>query len=142
MSHYQHILCPIDFSKNCRKTLEKALKLKQENQAKLTVVHYIEPLPPAAYAMGVIDYENDFMLEAKKMMTQLAKEYQLAEADTHVESGKAKHDIADYAKNEAVDLIVIGSHGHHGILNNLVGSTTTATINHAHCDVYIVKADQ
>ncbi len=141
MKNYKHILCPIDFSKTSKKTLEKAISLKDETGATITVIHFVEPMPPTAYAMGVIDAETGMVLQAKEMMNDLAKEYSLTDDQVVVESGRAKHAIAEYAQDSNVDLIIIGRHGHHGILSGLAGSTASATVSHAHCDVFVVGAD-
>ena len=141
MKEYKHILCPVDISKNSKRTLEQAISLQNESNAKLTVMHFVEPLPPSAYAMGVVDAQTGMALVAKESMTKLAKEYSGDADETIVKTARAKDAIAQYAKSEDIDLIVIGKHGHHSALSNLTGSTATRTVNHACCDVFVVSGD-
>ena len=53
-----------------------------------------------------------------------------------------KHAISTLAKDLNADLIVIGSHGHHGLIRNFLGSTASAVVNHAPCDVFVVKVEK
>lgn len=50
-----------------------------------------------------------------------------------------KKEIVNFAKEFELDLIVVGSNGK-GLLDRmLVGSTTTYVVNHAPCNVMVVK---
>jgi len=52
----------------------------------------------------------------------------------------AKHEISAYAKAQNTDLIVIGSHGRHG-LSSMLGSTTDGVLHRVGCDVLTVSLD-
>jgi nucleotide-binding universal stress UspA family protein len=47
--------------------------------------------------------------------------------------------ITRFATEQAVDLIVIGSHGRSGLKEALLGSVSHAVANHAPCPVTIVR---
>ena len=47
--------------------------------------------------------------------------------------------ILDYAENEDVDLIVLGSRGLSGFKKLLLGSTASGVVTYAHCPVLVVK---
>ena len=83
-------------------------------------------------------------------LEQQAKEKELPE--TVKALGKLEHEvetvsvwghpataITRFAKEQAVDLIVIGSHGHSGLREALLGSVSHAVANHAPCPVTIVR---
>lgn len=57
---------------------------------------------------------------------------------SHLVTGSTKHEVLHLAKELNVDLIVTGSHGKHGVALFL-GSTATAILHGAECDVLIVK---
>ena len=61
---------------------------------------------------------------------------------TLVEIGPPKSEITRIAEEQEVDLIVVGSHGRHGFVENLLGSTANAVIHHAKCDVLTVKIQE
>ena len=50
MTHYQHILVALDLSENTAQVLSKARLLSQQNKARLSAVHVIEPI------MEPVDY--------------------------------------------------------------------------------------
>jgi len=52
--------------------------------------------------------------------------------------GPPKQEILRVAQQEAADLIVIGAHGHHGIIG-LLGSTTDRILHQADCHVLTVR---
>ncbi len=49
MTTYQHILVALDLGNSSSLVLEKAHQLAQQNQAKLTAIHVIEPLIESSY---------------------------------------------------------------------------------------------
>ena len=52
--------------------------------------------------------------------------------------GAPKNVIIHQAEKLKADLIIVGSHGRHGI-QLLLGSTANGVIHHAHCDVLAVR---
>ena len=48
-------------------------------------------------------------------------------------------EIADYAKKNKIDVIVVGSRGMSGFKKMLLGSTANGVITYAHCPVLVVK---
>ena len=63
----------------------------------------------------------------------------IAKEDQHVKVGAVKTELLEIADKLAIDLIVIGSHGRHG-LGRLLGSTANAVLHGALCDVLVVRA--
>ncbi|HXJ37726.1 MAG TPA: universal stress protein, partial [Bryobacteraceae bacterium] len=54
-------------------------------------------------------------------------------------SGDPKSVILDTAKTWQADLIVLGSHGRHGLDRFLMGSVAESVAVHAHCSVVVVR---
>ncbi|MCP5182028.1 MAG: universal stress protein [Pseudomonadales bacterium] len=59
--------------------------------------------------------------------------------DISIVWGRPAAEIARHAKEQAVDLIVIGSHGRTGLKRALLGSVSHAVANDAPCPVTIVR---
>src|SRR5690606_15629525 len=62
----------------------------------------------------------------------------LGEERTRVLIGRPETESHRFADENGVDLIVVGSHGRHG-LQLLLGSTSSATLHRANCDVLAVR---
>jgi universal stress protein A len=139
MAFYRHILLTTDLSEHSKQTAFKALQLAEVYGARITLLHVIEPLP--GYAMGsmpVVDLEKEMFDQAKMYMMDLAKELVIPETDQKIEVGSVKACILKAANDLNVDLIIMGSHGRHG-LEHLLGSTAAAVLNSAQCDVLVVR---
>lgn len=147
MSLYSHILVAVDFSATADQVLKKALAVAQRNKARLSLLHVVEYLPP-------IDYLNDSLLDlnwiaeekvmlehAKDSMQQFASKHKLDDAALEVEIGTAKHEITRYVEQHQCDLVVLGSHGRHGI-SLLLGSTANAVLHDMPCDILTVKIEK
>lgn len=58
---------------------------------------------------------------------------------TRVVRGDARTAIVDAARENAVDLVVVGSHGRTGLRKMMLGSVAAHVVAHASCDVLVVK---
>ena len=54
-------------------------------------------------------------------------------------TGTPKREIVNYAQENNIDLIIIGSTGLDAIDRLLLGSTTQYVVNHAKCNVLVIK---
>ena len=135
MLDIKHILCAIDFSKGTTKVVEKAITISKRFDAKLTVLTVVESLPISVYMYLDTEMEK----ETQDQLYALGEKYDLKMTQIKLVTGYPKEVILNVAKELAVDLIVMGSHGHYGITRHLLGSTTRVIANAADCDVYIVR---
>ena len=74
-------------------------------------------------------------------MAEFADIIQVPRERQHIEFGSVKSIVLSNAKAMNVDLIVIGSHGRHG-LARLLGSSANAIMNGAECDVLLIRASE
>jgi universal stress protein A len=82
--------------------------------------------------------EEELVKNAEQSLKTLQQEHGIPDAERLVLSGSPKHEIVRFAEEQNVDLIVIGSHGRHGI-GRLLGSTAYPVLHHASCDVLAVR---
>ena len=145
MANYHHILLATDFSKEVDTVLERALELKEQHGAELSLIHVVE-YTGSMYA-GEIPLPDDLDLDqrisdqAERQLKELADLHGIPSHACHVEIGVPKHEITRIAKETDTDLIIIGSHGRHG-LQLLLGSTANGVLHLAHCDVLAVRVGQ
>lgn len=141
MSNYTHLLIGLDLSEDCEKILNKAVTLAKTFDAKISLLHAFEPL---AFAYGGdvpidLSQAQDIMEEqAKKRLEKIAKPFDIPVERQHVRVGQTASELHFVAEENAVDLILVGSHARHG-LAALLGNTAGGVIRGAHCDVLAVK---
>ncbi len=141
MSTYQHILVGLDLSEDSEEVLSKSQGIANAFDAKLTVAHILEPL---AFAYGgdvpidLTEAQNMMISQAKERLAKISKEHQIPEDDQVVSLGHAPSELHDLAEQRQAGLIVVGSHGRHG-LTLLFGSTANGVLKGAQCDVLAVR---
>lgn len=142
MAIYQHILVAIDLHPTCDEIiLKRAHELAKMNNATLSAIHAVEHINAYGVAQAypaVIDLEGEMRVEAKKQLAQLSSKFSIPADRQYVEVGSPKVVILDKLKQLKSDLIILGSHGRHGI-GVLFGSTASAVIHHLTCDALVVK---
>ena len=139
MSIYQHVLIATDLSEENKIVVEKAITIAKAFDAKVSVLHVVEPLPGYGYAyVGIADIEAELQAEAQKSMEALSKKYNIPAERCHVEVGPMKIEMMNLIKQESIDCLVVGSHGRHGF-SELLGSTAHIAVHSASCDVITVR---
>ena len=142
MADYRQILVAVDFSTESRVVVNKALDIARRNNAGLSLIHVVE-YTGSVYA-GDIPLPEDLELDqrhadqAKGRLEAMAAELGIANSARIVEIGVPKREIVRIAGEQGADLIVIGSHGRHG-LQLLLGSTANGVLHLAKCDVLAVR---
>lgn len=146
MKAYQKILLPSDFSRHSKSAALRACELAKFYQAHLSLLHvveyYPEDIPVEIVRPENIDMDAYLEKRARKSLDEIATS--LAYPDTSavviLSAHGAKHEISAYAKAQDIDLIIIGSHGRHG-LSSLLGSTAEGVLHRVACDVLTVSLD-
>jgi len=142
MNGYRHLLVALDFGPEQPQLLDKASQLAKQHQADLTLLHVVEYLGPAFAGDMPLpdDFEVDQLLveRAREELTRVAASLAPLAVDSRVEQGVPKHEITRVAKELGVDLILVGSHGRHG-LQLLLGSTANGVLHLSDCDVLAVR---
>ena len=136
---YKKVLFATDFDEVGIHSARKAKKITEENAGTLYLVHVVEPIPAYAYPgfAGFAEVEVAIREQAEKELASLAKDLGVNKAHCFLEFGSTKNEVLRVAQEQKIDLIVTGSHGKHGIAL-LLGSTATAILHGAQCDVLIV----
>lgn len=142
---YQHILFATDFSDDALQVGERAKEITRSCGARLSMIHVIEDVNVmlgGGYELLPVlpDLPDEALLrESRNALGDLARRLELEVAETWVVNAPStKEGILDTARKQSVDLIVIGSHGRHG-LALLLGSTANAVLHGAPCDVLAVR---
>jgi nucleotide-binding universal stress UspA family protein len=138
------ILVPTDFGPTSDRALDVAIEVGRLTKASLEVLHVnseaIWVVPPpgdvvtAPVDLGEVVAEATIQLEAVVARVRAA-----GLACTGVsQTGRTDAEIVEYARKRAADMIVVGSHGRHGLSHALMGSVAEKVVRHAPCPVLVV----
>ena len=142
MKGYKNILVAVDLSPEAKPVVERAKELGGHYGASLSLIHVVDPIITTGdYELRPelpLEVEQTLVERAQGYIAALAEDMGIADAGQIVATGSIKHEILSYAKQHDCDLIVIGTHGHHGIAV-LLGSTANAIMHGTDCDVMCVR---
>lgn len=143
MGDYQHILLAVDYSGHDDTVVRKARILAKQYRSRLSIIHVLDDIPMSDTAYGTVipldrDSGYDLLEEKKSRLVQIADKLGIESADRWLVWGVPHQEIVSIAEHEQVDLIVLGSHGRHG-LALLLGSTANSVLHNASCDVMAVR---
>ena len=139
---YQHVLIAVDLSEECHPVLQRAIELASRDGARVSLIHVIEPMAMAFggdVPMDLSLVQQQQQQQAQQRLDNFAAQYpQLTPDNCHLGYGQPRQEIHELASEQQCDLIVVGSHGRHG-LALLLGSTANDLLHGAPCDVLAVR---
>lgn len=144
MSAYKHILVGLDLSTESQQVVNRVKFLFDNTNTKISICHILEPL---AFTYGgdipvdLSDVQTQLQDQAKERLSALGAELNVSAEDQHVILGHPAQEMHSMANNFNMDLIVVGSHGRHG-LSLIFGSTSNSVLHGAECDVLAVRISE
>ena len=144
MGQYNHILLAADFNQESNIVEKRAAALKDTFAANLSIVHVLEPISIAyggEFPVDLGDLHKELEKQALHQLRDLGSRLGVPEDQQFLEVGITEKEILRVARQSDVDLIVMGSHGRHG-LALLLGSTANAILHHAEIDVLAVRVNK
>ena len=141
MINLKRILVPTDFSESANHALRYGISFAREYKAELIVLHVVETLS-VGYASDLFPVPMAEVLDeitgyAKGELTKLvalAGERGVTARDVVIQ-GKPAAEVIRYAQEQAIDMIVLGTHGRGMLDHALFGSTTERVVRKAPCPV-------
>ena len=133
MFQVRRILYPTDFSSYSNQAYFHAVALAETHGASLTVL-YVYTGPGDAQRTPDADrrYWKAQLEQIRPSNSQIPVEHIFLEGDPGVE-------IARYAADANMDIVVMGTHGRTGIERMLMGSVAEQTLRAAPCSVLVIK---
>ena len=140
---YKHILLAVDFSEDTDCLVERTSEMTLLNDANISIVHILDNIPMPDMSYGTIialndETDNALLEQQKAKLNKIGRLLNVPENQRWLIWGSPKEEICALAEQEKVDLIIVGSHGRHG-LALLLGSTANDVLHHAPCDVLAVR---
>jgi nucleotide-binding universal stress UspA family protein len=138
------ILVPVDFSAATQKALQYATAFAAQFEAKLVLLHVIEPtvvpdnfgiIPPA------YDELNEELAQAARQhLSSLAESLRnVGNVEQQFRLGRPAWEITRFAEQTKADLIILATHGRTGLKHVLLGSVAELVVRHAPCPVLVVR---
>jgi nucleotide-binding universal stress UspA family protein len=146
MIDLRRILVPIDFSPHSEQALKYGTALAEKFGARLYLVHVFQDL--AVYQTEVVSGAPPILppleqltASAKAELDRIVAEKNLARVNVHAEvvEGSPVEEIVDYAKEQDIDLIILGTHGRGWLAHVLLGSVAEKVVRKAPCPVLTVR---
>jgi universal stress protein A len=140
MPGYKKILVLLDLSDASEQIAAAGRDMAAHSNASMVLLHVVEFVPAEPMGetlMPTVQVEEDLARRAQAKLSELASRLSL-KATVRVEAGNKKTEILRVAKEEAADLIVLGSRIRHG-LGILVNFTEDTVLHAAHCDVLAIR---
>lgn len=151
MGSFKHILVPTDGSERAGRAVVIAAQLARDTGSKMTVAHVLAHSGSARIPAGLKEYARAEHLDitesavmesvASDLLTRAADragQEGVKEVGRVILSGHVADEIVDWARENSVDLIVIGKRGLGTIRELLLGSVSHKTVQLAPCPTMVV----
>jgi nucleotide-binding universal stress UspA family protein len=140
------ILVPCDFSKPAISAFRFALDLARQSKGAVHLLHVIElPVLHDTVLMPVLNFEEELLRELKEKaetrFIKMTEKYKTEGVKVifNVQFGAVSRMIQDYVEKEAIDLVVMGSHGASGVREFFIGSNAEKMVRHSRVPVLVMK---
>jgi nucleotide-binding universal stress UspA family protein len=140
----RRVLVGLDASPRAEQVLDYAMELVRKTGGQLVLLHaYSLPvgLPVEVYAISPDTLPDVLERNARALLDNYAARVPAGVlAGVRAALGTPWQQICSAAREENVDLIIIGSHGYHG-LDRILGTNASRVVNHADRPVLVVHQE-
>lgn len=137
----KNILFPTDFSESSRTALPFARAIAQAYGATILLAHAIPPEPHRAVVFDrVPPYDQVVWQDARQKLTEFGHDEAFAGLQCKIllDQGDLSNVIPEMIRDNQVDLVVLGTHGRHGLSKLVLGSGAEQIYRSASCPVLTV----
>lgn len=137
---YKKILLAINVYENTDLVINSTINFaKNNNISSLELVTVVDSM--STFSPAVVDFQYAVEKEAKIALDNIVKNITDIEVNSKIIVGNPATSLVNYAEDKDCDLIVLGSHGTHG-LNLVLGSVANAILHKAKCDVLTIRINE
>jgi nucleotide-binding universal stress UspA family protein len=146
---YQKVLVPLDGSELAECALNHVKNLVKEGSAgEVTLFNVVKVDTPWAELYGK-NFDINAMREAlfasarkylAKIESQLNSDGIKVKTEA-LEANQPAHAIADYARTNGIDMIVIATHGYTGMKKLMLGSVALGVLHDSHVPVLLIRPE-
>lgn len=146
MIDLHRILVPTDFSKSSGNALTYAAEFARRFDAELHLLHVVQDLalfvPEAVMLIPPMGPPMEqFVSAARETLDRAVHELAMPDVSiiAEVAEGRPFEEIVRFAREKNIDLIVMGTHGHTGLVHLFLGSVAAKVVRRAPCPVLTVR---
>jgi len=141
---YEDVLVPTDGSECAAAAIDHGIGVARAFDARVHAVSVIDPTvlaasPDTGPTPGMLERFEAAHAEATETVAERAREAGLT-ATTAVQQGSPARTLLEYADEQGVDLLAMGTHGRTGPRRLVLGSVTERVIRHADVPVLAVRS--
>lgn len=145
MISLKKILVPTDFSDHSAKAVRYGAELAATFGAELHLLHVVE-FTPIMYGDGAyipLETPAELTAAATRQLDDLKIDSATSlQVTRNVAQGTPFVEVVRYARDNATDLVVLGTHGRGAIAHMLLGSVAERVVRKAPCPVLVVRDEE
>jgi len=134
---YKIIGITIDFSKNDKDCIRHAI-MQGGKSARYKLIHVVETAGARYYGTEILDHETQSDVDNLEKYVSSMNELGY-HAESRIGFGRAAKSIAQIVKDEHIEFLVMGSHGHKAIKDIIFGTTVNSVRHKVNIPVLVVK---
>lgn len=140
---YERILVPTDGSEATERAIRNAVDVASQYDATVHALYVVDTSVYASIETGADLVVESLEEEGRAAVDTVVDRARAAgvETESAVVTGSTHQSILDYADEQAIDLIVMGTHGRTGINRYLLGSVTEKVVRSSDVPVMTVRMD-
>jgi nucleotide-binding universal stress UspA family protein len=144
MKPIKKVLIPIDFSSNAKKIFLSGVEMAKQFDAQIHILYVAQTLQNYEGFFvphrPISELEGELVQGAeRKMEAFLAENQGAVRCQSKVLLGDVAEEIVNYARQENIDMIIMGTHGYKGLERALFGSVAEKVVKTARCPVLTIN---
>ena len=139
---FKKILIATDGSKRTQNAVETGIELAKQHNSKVYAIYVVDTVTFTSIPMDVT-WENMYQLlkdEGEEAVSRVKEAAQGVDVETQVLEGNPAVELTKFAKDNGIELIVVGTLGKSGIDRLLLGSVAEKVVRIAPCPVMVIKS--
>lgn len=143
MKAFQKVAVATDFGASSRRAVDYAVGIAEKYGANLVIVHAVEPFIPP-YPIALMPEPGTFKGVAEAELQKEAERVRLSypRVTTDLLVGSAADRVTKFVSDQAIDLLVVGTHGRRGPSRWLLGSVAEELVRTSRVPVLTVRSEE